>query len=49
MDVLKERRVLFNSIYEVGTSMCYMRFLELGLFMGRMEKAFVLVYPVIIF
>lgn len=43
MDALKERTVLFNNIYEVDTYMSCMRFLELGLFLGRMEKTFVLV------
>ena len=43
MHALKERTILFNNVYEVDTYMSCMKFLELGLFLGRTEKAFVLV------
>lgn len=40
MGVFKERTVLFNNIYEVDAHICYIEFPELGLFLGRIEKAF---------
>lgn len=37
---LKERIILFNSMYEVDAHMCNMGFPEFGLWMERIEKAF---------